>query len=82
MYSYYCFNNCILCTEIFNVSCIYNILETHRPIATAITPEMMLAMVYIEKWNSSLALSNECFSKAKVEKVVSPPQNPVANNKI
>ena len=61
---------------------IYNILDSQRPSDIAITPAIMLVMVYTEKWNSSPARSNEFFSKAKVEKVVSPPQNPVAKNKI
>lgn len=92
MYSCYFTENCLINTNnnIFNnkiskntdACCIYNIFAIHRPSETAMTPTMMLAMVYIEKCNSSPARSKECFSKAKVEKVVKPPQNPVASNKI
>lgn len=36
----------------------------------------------MEKWSSSLFLRRKCFSKAKAEKVVNPPQKPVAKNKV
>lgn len=50
--------------------------------AIAITPILMLARVYNEKCSSSPVRNKECSSKAKVENVVKPPQNPVANNKV
>lgn len=45
-------------------------------------PTTMLASRYTEKYNNSPAVNNECFSKANVENVVNPPQNPVVNNKV
>lgn len=36
----------------------------------------------MEKWSNSLFLRRKCFSKAKAEKVVKPPQKPVAKNSV
>ena len=57
-------------------------LEIHRPRATAKMPIAMLAIVYTEKLKSSLFFRKLCFSKAKAENVVNPPQKPVARNKV
>ena len=48
----------------------------------ATTPIITLAIIYMEKFMSSPARKRECFSKAKVEKVVKPPQKPVDNNNV
>lgn len=62
--------------------CCYSTFESQRPKATATMPTTMLDSTYTEKWNSSPAVNNECFSKANVEKVVNPPQKPVDSNKV
>lgn len=45
-------------------------------------PKTMLNRVYIKKLAMSPDFNKEWFSKANVEKVVKPPQKPVASNKV
>lgn len=61
-------------------SVVYNTLESHSPIATAVTPITMLNIVYKENWKIAPVFKKECPSNANVEKVVKPPQNPVESN--
>ncbi len=61
---------------------IYNNLTDHNPKAMATIPKTMLDKVYNRKYRSSPELRRECFSKAKAENVVKPPQKPVANTNI
>jgi hypothetical protein len=57
-------------------------LESHSPKNTARSPVMILARAYIEKFKNSPSFSRVYSSKVKAEKVVNPPQKPVANNKV
>ena len=56
--------------------------EAHKPPITARTPTARLAMVYSEKLKNSPFFRKECFSKANAEKVVKPPQKPVARKRV
>ena len=71
----------VRCLE-WAVNVVYSIFDDHSPRATAATPTIILASMYRVKCHSSPEFSSECFSKAKVEKVVNPPQKPVDSSKI
>jgi len=65
--------------------CLYNydsILEKYIPAKTAKKATIKLAKVYRAKDVKSPLLKRTWFSYANVEKVVNPPQKPVANNRV
>lgn len=62
--------------------CFYNILQIHNPNEIAKMPTPTLKPKYRDVESIEVSFNRILLSRANVENVVKPPQNPVANNKV